>query len=445
MSFRNYISKRLFLNLSDIALHQCTAKSLRFLQEAKTWTREQLDAYQNERLQLLVKQAAAKVPYYRDLFANIGLSYNDIRTKEDLHKIPIVDKSIMKKEGLERFSAEGFPKNERVLQRSGGSTGEPVSFYTTKEENSMNLAAKLQTWYNTGYRLGDRYVKIANSERTSWKKKLQDFTNNSILISFSNVEEKDLRATLEKIESSKPLYIRSYPLPLYLLAQYKKTCNDFHHLPKYIFTTGSTLSEDYRGTIENAFGCKIIDSYSCEGNANVSQSPQCNYYHVSEDFGITEVLDKDNNPVTNGIGRVVSTDLWNFAHPFLRYDTQDLVEVCEEPCPCGNPRKMIKRIMGRECESFLQSNGKYFTVHDLTGFLKKYENINEAIDAYQLVKKKDGTIAFRVVGNALFSTESEHFLENYWSEQFGKTVSVEKVDQIPLLNNNKRLTIIEEK
>lgn len=445
MSFRNYISERLFLNLSDIALHQCTAKSLRFLQETKTWTREQLDAYQNERLQLLVKQAAAKVPYYRDLFANIGLSYNDIRTKEDLHKIPIVDKFIMKKEGLERFTAEGFPKNERVLQRSGGSTGEPVSFYTTHEENSMNLATKLQTWYNTGYRLGDRYVKIANSERTNWKKKIQDFTNNSVLIPFSNVEEKDLRETLEKVEKIKPSYIRSYPLPLYLLAQYKKNHSEFLHCPKYIFTTGSTLSEDYRVTIENAFGCKIIDSYSCEGNANVSQSPQCGFYHVSEEFGITEVLDKDNNPVTNGIGRVVSTDLWNFAHPFLRYDTQDLVEVCEEPCPCGNPRRMIKRIMGRECESFLQSNGKYFTVHDLTGFLKKHNDINEAIEAYQLVKKKDGSVAFRIVGNDLLTTDKELFLGNYWSEQFDKKVSIEKVDSIPLLRNNKRMTIIEEK
>lgn len=445
MSFRNYISEGLFLNLSDLALQQCTAKSLKFLKETRSWSREQIDAYQNERLRLLVKQAATNVPYYRDLFTKIGLSHKDIQSKEDLYKIPIVDKSIMREEGLERFTAIGFPKKGRVLQRSGGSTGEPISFYTTKEENSMNLAAKLQTWYNTGYRLGDRYVKIANCERTNWKKKLQDFTNNSLLIPFSNVEEKDLRATLEKIENSKPLYIRSYPLPLYLLAQYKKRCNDFHHCPKYIFTTGSTLSEDYRETIENAFGCKIIDSYSCEGNANVSQSPQCDYYHVSEEFGITEVLDKDNNPVTNGIGRVVSTDLWNFAHPFLRYDTQDLVEVCEEPCPCGNPRKMIKRIMGRECESFLQSNGKYFTVHDLTGFLKKYDNINEAIDAYQLVKKKDGTIAFRVICNDQFTAESEQFLENYWSKQFGKAVCVEKVDKIPLLNNNKRLTIIEEK
>lgn len=445
MSFRNFISENIFLPLSDCVTGQCSARSFRFFEQSKHWSREQLDAFQNERLRLLVRHSVANVPYYRDLFYNLGLTADDIQTKADLCKIPIVNKSVMRREGIEHFTAEGFPEKQRTAHRSGGSTGEPFSFYTTKEENSMNLAAKLHTWYSVGYRLGDRYVKIANNERDSLQKRVQDFINNSVLIPFSNVNDDELAKTLESIEKLKPLYIRSYPMPLYLLAQFKKKHGGFRYSPKFIFTTGSTLSENYRNEIESAFGCKIIDSYSCEGNANVAQSLNCEKYHVSEEFGITEVVDADGLPIQDGVGRVVSTDLWNYAHPFIRYDTQDLVEVCSAPCECGNPRMMIKRIMGRECESFLRSNGKYITVHDLTGFLKRQEGVSNAVDGYQLVKKKDGSVTFRLVVNDGFDESLKRMIVDYWTEQLDSPVSIEIVDELPLMNNNKRLAIIEEK
>jgi len=445
MTFRNFVSEKFVLPLSDLVTGECAFKSFRFVNETQTWTREQIDAFQNERLRMLIQHAVENVPYYRDLFPSLGLTANDIQTKEDLWKIPIVNKTIMRNEGIGRFAAEGFPPKKRVLQRSGGSTGETFSFYVTKEECSVNLATKLRTWYNAGYRLGDKYVKIANAGRSNFLKRMQDLANNSVLIPFSNVSDVELEHALEEIEKIKPLYIRSYPLPLYLLAQYKKSHVGYHYSPKCIFTTGSTLSENYRSEIEAAFGCKIVDSYSCEGNANVSQSPSCDCYHVSEEFGITEVLDYNNKVVENGIGRVVSTDLWNFAHPFIRYDTRDLVEVSDEQCLCGNPRKRIKRIMGRECESFLQSDGKYITVHDLTGFFKKFSHINDAIEAYQLVKKKDGSVLFLLVTNSMFVDSMKQEIVEYWSSELSRNVAVEIVEEIPLMGNNKRLTIIDEK
>lgn len=445
MSFRNVISEKVVLPVSDLITGECTSKSLKFVKEAQSWSREQIDEFQNQRLRKLIKHAVENVPYYRDLFSSLGLKAEDIQTKDDLWKIPVVNKTIMREEGIERFTAEGFPKNQRIMQRSGGSTGETYSYYVTKEECAVNRATKLLTWYNAGYRLGDKYVKIANSGRSGFLKKAQDIINNSVLIPFSNVSEEELGIALEKIEKIKPLYIRSYPLPLFLLAQYKKTHPGYSFEPKYIFTTGSTLSENYRTEIESAFRCKIIDSYSCEGNANVFQSPDCDCYHVSEEFGITEVLDYNNKVVENGIGRVVSTDLWNFAHPFIRYDTRDLVEVSNEPCRCGNQRMTIKRIMGRECESFLQADGKYVTVHDLTGYWKANNHIFEAIEAYQLVKMKDGSVKFSLETNAKFTDGMKQEIIAYWESELSRKVSVEIVESIPMLANNKRLTIVEEK
>ncbi len=445
MSLRNVFCERIVLPLSDLLKGEKTARYFRFLRNTENWSREQIDAYQNERLRLLVRHSVEHVPYYRDLFQQLNLKSDDIQTKADLKKIPVVTKAIMKAEGTERFTAEGFPKKEMIYERSGGSTGEPLSYYVTKDSSSFNLAAKLHTWYQSGYRLGDRYMKIANGNRGAFIKRLQDSINNSIFVPFNGASEERLVEILKLIDQKKSLYIRSYPIPLFLLAQYRNAHPEFHHCPRCIFTTGSTLSEDYRREIEKAFGCKIIDSYSCEGNANVAECITHSCYHVSEEYGVTEVIDSDGKDIENGIGKVVSTDLWNFAFPFIRYDTQDLVEVDESHCECGNQYKVIKRIMGRECESFIASNGRFFTVHDFTGFLKLFPKVGEAIEAYQVVKKKDGSILLRFVVNSQFTEAMSQEVVQYWTEQLQKPVLLELVPEIPIMENNKRLSIIEEK
>lgn len=440
MSLRNFISENIILPMSDLATGQCVHKYFKFLKSTETWTRQQIDDYQNERLRLLIRHSVSKVPYYRDLFKRLGLTAEDIQTKEDLYKIPVIDKNIMRREGIERLTAEGFPKKELLYERSGGSTGEPLSYYITKESTSVNLAAKLRTWYKAGYRLGDKYMKIANGKRNGKTKKIQDWLNNSIYVQFSEASDSDLKHILDIIEKEKPLFIRSYPIPLYMLAKHRQNRREYTFCPKCIFTTGSTLSEDYRNTIETAFSCKIIDSYSCEGNANVAECTSHTCYHVTEEYGITEIIDRDEN----NVGKVISTDLWNFAHPFIRYNTQDLIETSQESCTCGNRHQAIKKIMGRECESIIVSGGKHFTVHDFTGYFKIFPDMNEAIDAYQIVKKKDHSIEFRLVVNKNFTPEHKETFICYWSEKFTSPVSVNIVEEIPIMKNNKRLSIVEE-
>ena len=143
MSLRNFISENIILPMSDLATGQCVHKYFKFLKSTETWTRQQIDDYQNERLRLLIRHSVSKVPYYRDLFKRLGLTAEDIQTKEDLYKIPVIDKNIMRREGIERLTAEGFPKKELLYERSGGSTGEPLSYYITKESASVNLAASM--------------------------------------------------------------------------------------------------------------------------------------------------------------------------------------------------------------------------------------------------------------------------------------------------------------
>ena len=228
------------------------------------------------------------------------------------------------------------------------------------------------------------------------------------------------------------MYIRSYPSPLYLLARYRNKQHGYRHCPKHVFTTGSTLPDEYRKEIEKAFGCDVIDSYSCEGTPNTYETPAHDGYHVTDYYGIIEVLDENDRPITDGIGRVVSTDLWNLAHPFIRYDTQDLVEV-------KNGR--IIRIMGRQCETLLEAGGKLLTVHNFTHY---FSDNFPSVDGWQIIKQRDGNIRCRLVVNNLFSVSDEQSIIKHWSACTGRKIAIETVDKLPLLSSNKHLSIIDE-
>ena len=435
ISDSNYIQPMVFLHehiilpLSDLATGQQVHKHLQLLKEAENWTPEQMKDFQQQRLRHLIVYAANEVPFYRDWFSDHPLDPATV----DLSQLPIVDKGIMRQEGINRFTSKHFPDKERISSRSSGSTGEPFSFYVSKEAYSVNTAAKLRTWYQAGYSLGDRYMKIANGARHGKFKKLQDKLNNCLYVPFYSIDDSVLVSILELIEKKQPLYIRSYPIPLYLLSQYHNNHPGlYHYYPKHVFTTGSTLPTPYRAEIEKAFGCDVIDSYSCEGTPNTYETPAHNGYTICGYYGIIEVLDGNDRPVVDGVGRVVSTDLWNLAHPFIRYDTQDLVEI---------KSGKIQRIMGRECDAFVHANGTLFTVHNFSHYFLYEVN---AINTYQVVRQHDGSIKFHLVVNKQYTPETEQKIIDFWQEQLGVAVSVEIVDNIPLMHNNKRLTIVEE-
>ena len=423
-----FLHEHIILPLSDIATGQQVHKYLRLLCDAEQWTPAQMQEFQLERLRQLLIYAAKEVPFYRDWIQTHDLNPETIT----LDQLPIVDKALMRQEGIERFAAEHFSNAKRIVLHSSGSTGEPFTFYDTRLSYSVNMASKLRTWYQAGYRLGDRYMKISSSARGSRIKRLQDSINRCSFEVFDSINEESLSRILNNIEQTKPLYIRSYPDPLYMLALYRTKHDGYSHRPKYIMTTASTLTDIQRNTIENAFGCRIIDSYSCEGTPNTYQTKDSDTYRICNYYGIIEVVDRNGKHVENGTGNVVSTDLWNLAQPFIRYDTKDIVEVRN-----GN----IVRIAGRSSECVTLPDGSLLSANNLTSFFNKKV---DAISAYRLVCHRDGTVEILIVPTPLFSESIKQETIDYWKGRLKTSVSVTLMDSLPMRKNGKYQTIVNE-
>ncbi len=346
----NFILENLVLPSSDLLLGNSIFKDLQFLNESQWWKRSEINNYQDIQLQKLIKHAYDNVPYYHKLFKKLNLSTDDIKTKADLYKLPILTKEDVRKYFSPKYVNSSIPKSDLILEKSSGSTGEPLEYYATKASQSFKTAMGIRSWGWMKYKLGDKYVKVSARPRGSFLKNFQDVFNNSSYIYFENLTEDIFIDMINKIQSFDPMFIRSYPIPLYYLAGIIENQGGIKLKElRGINTTGSTLHPYMRNKIEKIFNVNIYDSYSCEGGANFTQCEFLKYYHPSEEYAISEFLDDDftKNDEENS-KRHITTDLTNYATPFIRYDTQDYVVLgSEEKCSCGREYANILKIKGK--------------------------------------------------------------------------------------------------
>ena len=444
MKIVNFISEKVTLPLSDLITGQRAHYYLNLLMKSQWWSQEEMKEYQNYKLRNLITFAVNTVPYYQSLFKKQNLSIDDIQSMKDLYKIPILKKDEIKKAGKNIFSSNRISGRKVLKASSSGSTGEPLFYFTTKDAYSLNIAANLRGWYWMGYRLGDKYVKLSQNPRKNALKQLQDKLSRNYYLTTNPLNDSNFKFILSEIEEYKPKVIRCYPDPLLFLARFKQEHPEFKYAPSSITTTGNTLHDETRHEIETAFNCKVFDSYSCEGNSIVFECPTHKCYHSTEEYGISEIIDKNGNLVKDGIGKLITTDLCNFAHPFIRYDTQDLVEVTTEACSCGRNLLRINRIIGRDSDVIDTPNGKYI-VHDFTIFFALQNTpLKKSVDKFQVVKTKGKSIIFYLVINDFFNSEVKHYIKDYWEKQFKLPVKVRIIDKISLTKSGKRRFIINE-
>ena len=439
MNIRNILTKHIVLPLSDIALRQPVYKHLKFLQKSQWWSESDLIEYQNEKLRKLIQHAYKNVPFYYELFSDLKLKPEDIQTKKDLQKLPIISKEDLKR-NCKKHIAKNVKKKDLIYLSSSGSTGEPFQFYKTKNAESFLKAAAIRSWFWMGYRLGDKYVKISMNERSSLVKKVQDKVNNCLYLSSKQLSPTEFKRIEKKINKFDPLFIRCYPVPLKFLSEQIKHYNGNNLIA--INTTGSTLHSDIRKEIEEVFGVQIFDSYSCEGGTMFAQCPDHHSYHPAEEYAISEFIeDKFTFSDPEKPLRHITTDLHNYASPFIRYDTQDyMVLGSNKKCICGRNFKNVQKIKGRDSDILITPSGKYLIVEN---FVAYFEWIQE-VDQIQIVQNKLDEIVFYLVVNKKFNESTFKKIFAYWRDYIGLSVKIiiKITDEIKLTPTGKRRTVI---
>jgi phenylacetate-CoA ligase len=143
--------------------------------------------------------------------------------------------------------------------------------------------------------------------------------------------------------------------------------------------------------------------------------------------------------------RVITTDLWNYAMPFIRYDTQDLVQVLNSDCSCGKKLFSVKKIIGRDVDILVSATKGYVTPHIISVFFKSINGIN------QFQVRQDDLNLFHIYlkseNNNIINNNHLDEIKQFWVKYFGieSICRIQQVNEIPLSQSGKRRYIIRSK
>ena len=334
---------------------------------------------------------------------------------------------------------EGYGPASQVS--TSGSTGEPVSLWRT-QVNLLHWLAQTVRWHlwdepDFGGRLATiRALLPTSGVADSWGNPVALFADTGPLLRI-DIED-DIGKQLDALSAFEPSSLIVYPsnLEAILGEMESRDCR----LPslKRVRTLGETLSDDLRKRAKRQLGVRISDSYTSEEFGYIAlQCPQSELYHIMAESLIVEVLDDAGRACRDGqIGRVVVTDLHNFATPMIRYETGDHAVAGPKTCSCERGLPTLRKVLGRTRNMIVKPDG---TRHwPLTGY-KKYRDIAPIIQ-YQLVQHTVDHIEMRLVTERALTSEEEAALQAHMRKTLGPGIDVTFIyyeGRLPLNANGK--------
>lgn len=207
----------------------------------------------------------------------------------------------------------------------------------------------------------------------------------------------DPNLQLQWLQLTNPSYLISLPSNLDVLASILKERNlKFKNL-EMIQVIGETLDPNVKRRIEESFGVPVTNLYSAnECGYIASQCPSGNGMHVHSEHVLTEVLNDKNQDCGPGeTGRLVLTNLSNFATPFIRYEILDDVTLADKPCSCGRGLPLWTQINGRRHPMlFLANNRRKVS----TGVMLGIRQIG-GVHQFQVIQHNVNNFTLKVVPN----------------------------------------------
>ncbi|MBZ5700346.1 MAG: hypothetical protein LAN84_00705 [Acidobacteriia bacterium] len=332
---------------------------------------EAIQKLQWERLTRLLRHATVQVPYYRDCFGSRRIAVDEIRSTRDFARIPILSKTALQEHSAALLAETGDTRS-RQKNASGGSTGKPVQFYQDRFYWEYARASQwfVESWW--GIRPGERTASIWGCDRDlplqSWKERLsQEICQVRTCNAFAITEQR-LEDFARMLMTWRPRFVTGYASALELFARFLLSRPHLRIRPLAVKSTAEVLTAEQRSLLETVFACPVYNFYgSREVNNLAAECPAHRGLHVNSLGRYIEIVDEEGAPVPPGVpGRILVTDLTNFAMPFIRYEIEDVGSWAGESCPCGRPFPLLAEVLGRSSDFIATPGGKiihgeYFT------------------------------------------------------------------------------------
>ena len=385
---------------------------------------------QNQKLRQTIRQAYYTVPYYKQLFDRLNLSFKAISTVEDLQLLPIINKSDLR--GKEKqFVSKAFGLKTRTT--TSGTTGTPVTL--CRDLHSINLEHasiwRQRRWGNI--ELGDPIASLrgdvvvpADANRPPFWKYVP--AENRWLMSSYHLSDRFIPHYLKHLRNCDLCAIEGYPSAIYRLACYLRDYQEDPIPVKAVFTSSEVLPDYRRQLIEQYFG-KIFDHYGqSERVAHIAMCEHGNH-HYAMNYSVIEFLPTE----YSDLFKIVGTTLHNAAMPLIRYDTNDFARISHRSCSCGRAFPVIDSIDGRLEDYIATPAGKF-----VGGMGIAFGGVANIIEG-QIIQEQLDLLQVLIVPTEKFNDKDRHVLLKNMRERLGDDIQIiiQKVESIPRTKSGK--------
>ncbi|MFC1601064.1 phenylacetate--CoA ligase family protein [Candidatus Sumerlaeota bacterium] len=365
-------------------------QTLAFLLESEKWSLGELRNYQDERLRELALHAYETTPYYRELFDGLKLKPADIRSVDDLPKLPILTRQTVG-ERFKDLMSRGWPRRRIVRGRTGGTTGTPRKVAEDCDTWAWNWAVVWRHRRRFGLSAEDSHVSfcgrvsvvpLGQKAPPYWRHNL---ASRQTYVSAHYLSRANMPSLVDFLQRHPVDYYCGYPSAFDLLAQYLLEHDiQLAQPPKAVICNSETLLASQRATIKQALCPVVADLYGQTEHCGIISDCEAGGYHVDMEFGVVEL------PPLEGVEpdtrRIICTGLHNPLMPLIRYEVGDLAAplAAEGACACGRASTRVAGIDGR-VESYVmtpdgRSLGHLDHVFTTDGRVREGQFVQPALD-----------------------------------------------------------------
>ncbi len=389
----------------------------------------------NNNLSNILEHAVRSVPFYYDIQV----------PSPDLAEFPVIDKQTVRYK-FEQFKSFDFKNKHNHEVMTSGSTGNPFKIMHDSNKRLRNTADTLFFAQRGGYQIGSRLFYLRLWDKQYKKNRLLSAVQNIAMYSVDDLTDNNVGKMVDELETNKSSQsILAYSSALDTVCNYlaRNGKDKVDAKMDSVIAIAESLQDETREKVHKYLGTRPISRYSNSENGILAQEELPN--GITKRFEINwasyfiEILGLDNNkPVELGNpGRIVITDLFNYAMPLIRYDTGD-VGVMEQDQEDG--KLFFSRIDGRKMDMFTNTKGEYISSHIIHHILQF-----PGIEQFQFVEEENGEYLIKLkVSEAFDKNVEEEGIRNKYMEYFGEDAMIKilYVDEIPLLKSGKRKLVI---